>query len=132
MTVIEPQTTYTDSGFDCDHCGGRILHRIDSEADGADSHCYECESCGCQWTLKNQPLKVGRFRQCRSAQDERRLPSVAGMDAYAWWVVIGFAGLVVLFALRFAGPLALRFILLLAIGAAAVLLGLRLGRHWGK
>lgn len=121
--MIETQTTWTDSGFDCDHCGGRIFRRIDSETGQPDVQCYQCEQCGCQWTLDNQPLRVGQLRACRAAQRRRAVTGETDLDRYSRWVVLGIVAMALLFVLRFAGPFVLRFVLpALIIGGVVYLL----------
>lgn len=123
--VIETQTTWTDSGFDCDHCGGRIFRRIDSETGRPDVQCYQCEQCGCQWTLDNQPLRVGKLRACRAAQRRRSILGETDTERYARWFVIGIVAIAGLFVLRFAGPFVLRFLLPVLIIGVVVYFGVR-------
>ncbi len=66
--MIETNTKWKDSGFDCDHCGGEILERTDRETGQADFICYQCRECGCQWTLSGDVLRVGSGTHCKAAQ----------------------------------------------------------------
>ena len=71
MTEIDIFTTWNDSGYDCDHCGGRILKRKDQETGQPEQVCYQCEACGCQWSLEGDVLRVGHGDGCRLAGRER-------------------------------------------------------------
>lgn len=125
--MIETRTTWEDTGYDCDHCGGRILKRTDHESGQPDRPCFQCEQCSCQWTLDHHPLRVGSFRACRKAQ-KARSDEGETTDPYSRWVLIGLGIFVGLFLLRFGGATAIRLILPVAV-AALVLYGLaRFGR----
>jgi hypothetical protein len=107
--VIETNTVWDDTGYDCDHCGGRILKRTDQESGQPDRTCFQCEQCSCQWTLENRPLRVGTLRACRKAQRARAVVAEAA-DPYARWILLGLGLLVFLFLLRFGGATALRLV----------------------
>jgi len=69
--MIETETSWEDSGYDCDHCGGEIVKRIDRESGQPDQICFQCKKCGCQWDPTGAVLRVGRDRRCKAAQRER-------------------------------------------------------------
>jgi hypothetical protein len=125
--VINTHTTWDDTGYDCDHCGGRILKRTDHESGLPDQSCFQCEQCSCQWTLANQPLRVGTLRACRKAQRTRAAITEAA-DPYARWILVGLGVLAFLFLLRFGGGVALRFLLPVLLAAGALYLFARFGR----
>lgn len=127
--MIETDTTWDDTGFDCDHCGGRILKRIDRETGQPDFTCYQCEACGCQWTLDNLPLRVGTKRACRRAQREREGEAQPLEDTYSRWILIGLGVIAALFLVRFGGGVAVRVLVpLVLLGVAAYFL-IRFGRQ---
>lgn len=129
MAKISTETTWEDSGYDCDHCGGEILLRTDRETGQPDAVCYQCRECGCQWTLSGDVQRVGSLSNCRTAYKDRvDTPPVNWQDLLSrrLWVILALVAGVVL--LRFGGGAALRFLLpLLLIGVAAFLL-VRYGR----
>lgn len=125
--MIETHTSWEDTGFDCDHCGGRILKRTDHESGQRDRTCYQCEKCSCQWTLAHEPLRVGTLSSCRKAQRERVAVSET-TDPYARWVLIGLGILVTLFLLRFGGGFAVRYLFPLIVAAAGIYILIRFGR----
>ena len=127
--MIKTQTTWIDSGFDCDHCGGRLFRRIDSETGRPDTQCYQCEQCGCQWTLDNQVLRVGTLHSCRTAQRKRAIGGATDTDQFARWIVVGIVGMAGLFALRFAGPFVLRYLLPVVVIGVVTYLFLRYVRQ---
>ena len=118
---IETSTLWEDAGYDCDHCGGRILRRTDRETGLRDRSCYQCEQCSCQWTLERRPLRVGKTPACRAAQRGRATAAETVGPPYARWLLVAL-GVVVLFGLlRFGGGAALRVGLPLVLLAAGVL-----------
>ena len=84
---IETSTTWDDAGYDCDHCGGRILRRTDRETGLRDRTCYQCEQCSCQWTLARQPLRVGTTSACRAAQRQRAAEAEEGGLPTSRWLL---------------------------------------------
>ena len=130
--MIETQTTYTDSGFDCDHCGGRVLRRIESATGRPDSQCYECETCSCQWTLENQPLSIGTLTKCQTAQKKRAIAGATDLDQYSRWILLGFVGLAVLFIFRFAGSFFFEYLLPIVVITALAYLGIRYLRQMNR
>ncbi|MFZ1396643.1 MAG: hypothetical protein WAS33_07090 [Candidatus Promineifilaceae bacterium] len=69
--MIETETIWNDSGYDCDHCGGQILERTDFETGQTTRVCYQCQGCGCQWKLSGEVLRIGSKNSCRRAQRVR-------------------------------------------------------------
>lgn len=69
--MIETETTWKDSGYDCDHCGGQIFERTDVETGQPARVCYQCQGCGCQWQLNGDILRIGNLNACRRAQRVR-------------------------------------------------------------
>lgn len=125
--MIETSTTWKDSGFDCDHCGGEILERTDRETGQADFVCYQCRECGCQWTLSGDVLRIGTGHYCKFAQRERQneyepnlLPEIP-LDINKWlgllsrslWILLALIAGVLL--LRFGGAVVIRYLLPLAV-----------------
>ncbi len=127
---IITSTSWDDSGYDCDHCGGRVLKRTDRETGLRDRVCFQCEGCSCQWTLEHRPLRVGTKSACRAAQRERAAESETGRP-FSMGVVLVLGALVMFFLLRFGGVAVLRVGLpLLALGLA-VFVALRYARLRG-
>ncbi len=102
--VIVTSTEWADAGYDCDHCGGRILRRTDHETGLRDRACLQCEQCSCQWTLERHPLRVGTTPACRAAQ-RRRAKAVEALSMLPRWMIIVLAVVVVLALARFGGVL---------------------------
>ena len=118
---IETTTTWEDAGYDCDHCGGRILRRTDRETGLRDRTCYQCEQCSCQWTLTRQPLRVGTTSACRAAQRQRAAEAEEGGAPYSRWLVVALGAVVLLGLARFGGGALLRGLLpVLLVGLSAV------------
>lgn len=74
--MIETETIWNDSGYDCDHCGGQILKRTDIETGQSARVCYQCQACGCQWELGGDILRIGSMNSCRRAQRVRNTSQV--------------------------------------------------------
>jgi hypothetical protein len=128
--MIETQTAWEDTGYDCDHCGGRILRRTDRETGQPDRKCLQCESCSCQWTLDFQPLRVGGKPSCRAAQRRREAKGETA-DPYSRWLLLGLAAIALLLLVRFGGVVVLRAAIPVALAALAVYAIGRYGRHEG-
>ena len=124
--MIETETTWDDSGYDCDHCGGRILQRTDYETGQPPRVCYQCEACGCQWTLSGDTLRVGGQRECRLAA--KKSPQAARVR-FPRWVFIVALIVVFLFLLRFGGFLLIRLLLPLALVGFIAWSLMRFGRE---
>ena len=120
-SAIETSTLWEDAGYDCDHCGGRILRRTDRETGLRDRTCYQCEQCSCQWTLTRQPLRVGTTSACRAAQRQRAAEAEEGGAPYSRWLVVALGAVVLLGLARFGGGALLRGLLpVLLVGLSAV------------
>jgi hypothetical protein len=65
--MIETSTVWSETAYDCPHCGGIIMKRIDQETGQADRVCHQCGQCGCQWSLTGEFLRVGHGPHCRMA-----------------------------------------------------------------
>jgi hypothetical protein len=108
--AIETYTTWGDSGYDCDHCGGRLLKRTDAETGQPDRHCYQCEQCGCQWSLDRRPLRVGKSAECRKAQVGRIEEEQVSNEAWVRLLTLGLFVLAGFFLFRFGGPALVRLL----------------------
>jgi hypothetical protein len=134
--MIETETTWKDSGFDCDHCGGEILKRTDHETGQPDRTCFQCRVCGCQWSLDGQVLRVGDGDYCKAAAREREPEQAFDVGDLTDWVNKLSKNLWILLAiiaggvlLRFGGGIVLRYLLpVILLGVGAYLL-LRYGRQ---
>lgn len=129
--AVETSTTWEDSGFDCDHCGGRVLKRIDRETGLRDRVCFQCEQCSCQWTLERRPLRVGTTPACRAAQRDRAGQAEAGPGTLVRWPVIVLGVLLLLVMLRLGGGAVLRGILPFVVLAVVASVALFYGRRQG-
>jgi hypothetical protein len=129
---IETSTTWQDAGYDCDHCGGRVLRRTDHETGLRDRVCYQCEQCKCQWTLERRPLRVGTTPACRAAQRERAAESEEASSRFGPWLLAAVVVALLLVVLRFSGGAgfvrAVFVVMPLIVGVAAVI---AYGRHRG-
>lgn len=132
--MIETSTTWHDSGYDCDHCGGEVLKRIDHETGQPDSICFQCRECGCQWSTGGDVLRVGSGEYCKAAQRARD----EGRGQPAWierlsrsiWLLLAVVGGVIL--LRFGGTLVVRTVLPIVLLVTLVIVLFRVGqkRMW--
>jgi hypothetical protein len=134
--MIETRTTWKDSGFDCDHCGGEIYERTDHETGRPDQVCFQCRACGCQWSPDGDVLRIGDGPYCKAAA-RRRMPESSEFDVgdltnwanklskNLWILLAVIAGAILL---RFGGGIVVRYLLpvILLGGAAYVLL------HYGR
>lgn len=133
--MIETETTWEDSGFDCDHCGGEILKRTDHETGLPDHTCFQCRACGCQWALSGELERVGKGTYCKAAArqsgeaesfDLGDLADLANKLSKNLWILLAIIAGVLL--LRFGGVIVLRYVLpVILLGVGAYLL-LRYGR----
>jgi len=140
VTKIKTSTDWEDSGFDCDHCGGEILKRVDHETGLPDAISYQCGECGCQWATGGDVLRIGKGTYCRAAQRERQrqheptgLPEIpvdinewAGWLSKSLWILLALIAAVIL--LRFGGVIILRLLLPIAVVAVGAYLLVRYGR----
>lgn len=114
--MIETKTTWNDSGYDCDHCGGQILERTDNETGQPARVCYQCQVCGCQWQLDGDILRIGNMNSCRRAQRVRvksQASEQLNPNQLRLAIVIGL--LVLLGIVFFGGLVAVRFLIPVAI-----------------
>jgi len=130
--MIDTGTSWKDSGYDCDHCGGEIAERTDHESGQPDRICFQCKKCGCQWTPAGAVLRVGSKRGCRAAQKER--VGTKPLDFLLSPRVLVILGILLLAAVaRFGGFAALfsltRLLLPLGLVAIIVLSVVRFGRE---
>jgi hypothetical protein len=130
--MIETDTSWSDSGYDCDHCGGEIAKRIDHETGQPDRICYQCRLCGCQWTQDGKALRVGNGPDCRAAQRER--VGTRPIEFFLSPRVLIILGILVLLLLARFGSFAaffalLRFLPVLAILGLIVFYVVRFGRE---
>jgi DNA-directed RNA polymerase subunit RPC12/RpoP len=127
---ISVETTWEDSGYDCDHCGGKILIRTDRETGQPKRRCYQCEQCGCQWKMNGNVLRIGSGRRCRNAQEER-LDDASRRDVLTQRFVIILGIVALLLIARFGGMAALRFIIPLGLAVAILIWMSRYARERG-
>ncbi len=117
--MIETKTTWKDTGYDCDHCGGQILRRTDIETGQPKRVCYKCKVCGCQWRTNGDVLRIGTGPDCRAAQEDRMAEAADEYQLSRRFVMI-LAVVAFLLIARFGGIAALR--LLIPLGLAVVIL----------
>lgn len=118
--MIETNTTWEDSGYDCDHCGGQIYERTDTETNRSPKKCLQCRRCGCQWTTKGDVKRVGHLPECVRAQRERQQTSDPSTEWDTVWtrrILIGLGFVAIFFVIRLGGVLALRYLLPVIFGA---------------
>ncbi len=115
--MIETETTWNDSGYDCDHCGGQILERTDIETGQPARVCYQCQLCGCQWQLDGDVIRVGSRKSCRRLQRMRsRNEAKEQIDPKQLRLLIIIPVLVLVGLIFFGGGLvAIRFLIPMAI-----------------
>ena len=117
--MIETKTTWKDTGYDCDHCGGPILRRTDVETGQPKRVCYQCKMCGCQWRTNGDVLRIGTGPDCRASQEARMTDTVEKTQLSRRFVII--LGVVAfLLIARFGGFAALS--VLIPLGLAVVIL----------
>lgn len=130
QTMIKTHTSWKDSGYDCDHCGGEILLRTDRETGQPDRRCYQCQRCGCQWAENGDPLRVGTGPNCKAAQARRggeALPPARQALSRRLWILLALVAGAAL--LRFGGVMMLRFLLPVLFLALIVFVVVRYGRQ---
>lgn len=126
--MIETNTAFSETAYDCTHCGGIIMKRIDQETGQADRVCHQCDQCGCQWSLSGEILRIGHSPNCRVAMEQAKgdelLSKWPTLLSKAWprtvWVYVGIAVIAFLFLARF-GLLGLAVRLLLPLAAVALI-----------
>lgn len=130
-SVIKTSTTWEDTGYDCDHCGGRILKRLDRETGQPDRACFQCEACSCQWTLDRRPLRVGTKANCRVAQRDREAEGETPAAPYARWLLWALGALVLFVLLRFGGATLVRLALPVVLLGVLIAVVVRVGKQQG-
>lgn len=114
--MIETETTWDDSGYDCDHCGGQLLERTDRESGQPTRICYQCQVCGCQWQLSGDVLRIGKMPSCKRAQRVRiESQTSTPISTTQLWVYVGGAILLLLGIVAVGGLVAIRFLIPVAI-----------------
>ncbi|MFQ5398583.1 MAG: hypothetical protein ACE5E7_03200 [Anaerolineae bacterium] len=126
--MIETETTWEDSGYDCDHCGGEILKRTDYETGQLPRSVYQCKRCGCQWSLDGDTVRVGSGEQCRAAQREKQ-PEIPVPPQLSRRTIVILGILLLIVTLRFGGFTLLRLLLPLAVAALIIFSVVRFGRE---
>ncbi len=131
----EQNKNLEDSGFDCDHCGGRILVSR-AVTPGRPVHgYYVCQSCGCEWTLKGDVLHIGTGYDCQASQRKRmggdglQFPDMKEMSVWQRVALIGGGIVLLLILIRFGGFMMLRFLFPLLIVVVLIYLVIKLGRE---
>lgn len=114
--MIETETIWEDSGFDCSHCGGVILKRIDRETGLPDRVLFQCRECSCQWDLEGQLARVGTGPYCKAAVsapqtefDVGNITDWIGLLSRNLWILLAIIAGVIL--LRFGGGMVARYLL---------------------
>ncbi len=128
--MIEIETTWKDTGYDCDHCGGLVLQRTDVEAGQPKRVCYQCKMCGCQWHINGDVLRIGSGANCRQAQRARMGEKTAD-DRMARRFVWVLALVALLLIVRFGGFMALRLLIPLAFAVLILIALTRFAREKG-
>jgi len=72
--MIETKTTWEDSGYDCEHCGGEVLRRTMTLPDGVAEVLFQCRACGCQWLPGGKRVRVGDGRYCQPEREQDTTP----------------------------------------------------------
>lgn len=137
--MIETETTWEDSGFDCDHCGGVILKRIDRETGLPDRIRLQCRECSCQWDLDGQLVRSGTGTYCKSVPVQKAELQSFDMDDVTHWLNLLSRNLWILLAviagvvlLRFGGGIVIRYLLpvVLIVGSLYALLRYGQRQQW--
>ena len=128
--MIEAKSSFEDSGYDCDHCGGRVLIRTDKETGQPVQQCYQCEACGCQWELSGGVLRVGHSTKCKQAQRERAAVRENSqlLPFSPIFLIVGYVVLLILL-LFVGGIVAIRFLIPITIAVVVALAAFRLGKE---
>jgi hypothetical protein len=104
--MIETNTAWSETAYDCVHCGGIIMKRIDQETGQADRVCHQCGQCGCQWSLTGELLRMGHSPECRAFKQQAENNEWAEIlgKLPQWprnpWVYVGLALIVFLLFAR--------------------------------
>lgn len=88
--MFDTKTTWKDSGYDCDHCGGEVLKRTARQAGQPEQISYQCRLCGCQWSSDGDLLRVGTKQRCRLAwrQSRGEVTSRQWHERYVWLIIL--------------------------------------------
>lgn len=128
--MIETDTTWKDSGYDCDHCGGQIFERTDRETGQPAQVCYQCQACGCQWQLNGDVLRIGNMNKCHRAQRVRLKDQEPVEIRTAKLRLIVIVGLLVLLGIvYFGGLVAIRFLIPVSLAGFVFLTVYRVGKE---
>lgn len=125
--MIETETSWKDSGYDCDHCGGEIAVRIDQETNQRTRQCYQCRQCGCQWSMNGNALRTGNMPECALAQ-KSRMNNDWKRFLSSRWLMILVGTVLFLIVLRFAWFM-FRLLIPLLVIALLIFLIIRLGKQ---
>ena len=125
--MVETNTNWEDSGYDCQLCGVKIFKRTDIETGRPAKICYQGEH-GCQWALGGELQRVGNHPDCQRLQrQQQEIESSPTVPIPNWiWAVVAVVFL--LTVLRFGGIVALRFLVPIALAGVAVFYLIRIGR----
>lgn len=114
--MVEVETTFSDSGYDCDHCGGQVLLRTDKETGQPVKVCYQCQECGCQWSRQGEVLRVGHMSSCHQALKEReKLNNEPDFPALTPILITVSIALLILMLVLLGGLVTVRFLIPIAI-----------------
>ncbi len=114
--MVEVETTFSDSGYDCDHCGGQVLLRTDKETGQPVRVCYQCQECGCQWSRQGEVLRVGRMSSCHEALKEReKIHSESNFPALTPILITISVVILILMLISLGSLVAVRFLIPIAI-----------------
>lgn len=110
--MIETKTSWNDSGYDCNHCGGQILERKDVETGQPARVCYQCQACGCQWELNGEVRRVGSMNSCRRSQRARaKTQTQPGIDPIKLRLIVVGTVLFLGVMIFYGGLTAIRFLI---------------------
>lgn len=126
--MIEAETSWNETAYDCEHCGGIILKRIDRETGQPTQICHQCGQCGCQWSLSGELLRVGHGQHCQTAMQQyqtqeilERVPELPGKIPKEA-LIYGAIAILLFFFLARLGALAAVMRILLPVLAVAVVI----------
>lgn len=124
--MAETKTNWEDSGFDCQLCGVIVYKRTDIKKDRSPQTCLQGEH-GCQWTLEGKLIRVGSHPDCQRLHEQAEAQEASTpIPNWVWGIV---AIIFLFFVFRFGGIVALRFLVPMALGGAALFYFYRFGRE---